>query len=204
MHDALSFNRVHAPKKHILAVYDPVSNMAYTDAPRSTLFKSTGRVKPARETGLVDPVSSHRLWLLPEEAIYLLERGTIDIRWPAPAQDSSDHVGLPMSLQGAYAAFIGTAEAHGDVLTFEKYSVYAALKRLGYAVHRADTWNAPAKPATPDSFPTLPGTWQRLGLSLASGRAWFISHFTTSTSPLGSCLLSDKCFRSFCESCIKA
>jgi tRNA-splicing endonuclease subunit Sen54 len=112
-------------------------------------------------------------WLLPEEALFLLERGNLDIRWPdvedekdddggdddtipnaehqeveiitdaedAQSTDSTANVGfklgsLPMSLQGAYASFIGK-----DGLTLERYSVYAGLKRAGYIVQRAPTWH---------------------------------------------------------------
>ncbi|RMZ77658.1 hypothetical protein DV738_g4251, partial [Chaetothyriales sp. CBS 135597] len=42
---------------------------------------------------------------------------------------------LPMSLQGAYASFIGKSG-----LTLERYLVYAGLKRSGYVVQRAPTW----------------------------------------------------------------
>jgi tRNA-splicing endonuclease subunit Sen54 len=43
---------------------------------------------------------------------------------------------LPMSLQGAYASFIGKSG-----LTLERYIVYAGLRRLGYTVVRAPTWS---------------------------------------------------------------
>ncbi|RMD44948.1 hypothetical protein DV735_g142, partial [Chaetothyriales sp. CBS 134920] len=102
-------------------------------------------------------------WLLPEEALFLLERGSLDIRWPAvdeegegddnnPRDDEAEEdagdgdaektpgqppVGtLPMSLQGAYASFIGKSG-----LTLERYLVYAGLKRSGYVVQRAPTWD---------------------------------------------------------------
>ena len=41
---------------------------------------------------------------------------------------------LPMSLQGAYASFIGKSG-----LTLERYQVFAGLRRLGYTVVRAPT-----------------------------------------------------------------
>lgn len=41
-----------------------------------------------------------------------------------------------MSLQAAYACFIGRAG-----LTMERYVVYAGLKRGGYAVVRAESWD---------------------------------------------------------------
>lgn len=157
MHDALSFQRVHPPKRHEVAVYDPESNMAYLDGPRSTLFKSMGKTASSK-------AHPNRLWLLPEEILYLVERGTVDCRWPADSSEGP-YNGLPMSLQGAYAVFIGLADEHNDGLTFERYAVYAGLKRSGYAVHRAPSWNSPRPPPTTDCFPPLPSTWQSLGLA---------------------------------------
>jgi len=77
-----------------------------------------------------------RLWLLPEEALFLIERGSLDIRWPVADNPLGDlaYEGLPMSLQGAYAAFIGMSTG----LTLEMYTVYAGLKRAGYSVIRND------------------------------------------------------------------
>jgi len=125
MHTALSFQRVHQPKKHILAYYHPETNMAYSEDPKGPLFKSMGKVFPGKEDPLGPRTAgTNRLWLLPEEVLYLLERGTIDVRWPAD-EDDEDGLGLPMSLQGAYAAFIGMQSNAGGALTFERYSVYA-------------------------------------------------------------------------------
>lgn len=96
------------------------------------------------------------MWLLPEEALQLVERGSLDVRWPVSEgergeEDGDEGVGkeeepgkgerqgigaVPMSLQAAYACFIGRSG-----LTLEKYVVYASLRRLGYTVTRAATWN---------------------------------------------------------------
>ena len=90
-----------------------------------------------------------RLWLLPEETLYLLERGSLDVRWPSgmgqagadetvQAQEEYDGAqGIPMSLQGAYAAFLGMGPSPP---TLEQYLVYSGLKRAGYIVFRAETW----------------------------------------------------------------
>ncbi|KAF1989373.1 hypothetical protein K402DRAFT_452104 [Aulographum hederae CBS 113979] len=85
-----------------------------------------------------------RLWLLPEEALYLLERGALDIRYPLPDDPLgilASQEGLPMSLQGAYAAFIGRGG-----LTLEMYTVYTGLKRLGYTVLRHTSTHLKDKP----------------------------------------------------------
>ena len=71
-----------------------------------------------------------RLHLLPEEALYLVERGSMDLRW---ARNELD--GVPISLQAAYALLLGNRE-----LTLERYVVFAGLKRCGYVVQRAPTW----------------------------------------------------------------
>lgn len=126
MHQAISGTRVHNPKNHILATYDPPSNMAKVDKIKGQAFRTMGRE------------ISGTAWLLPEEALYLLERGSLDVRWP-PA-DGEDE-GLPMSLQGAYAAFVGMGDSAESDLTMERYIVYAGLKRSGYIVTRADSWN---------------------------------------------------------------
>jgi tRNA-splicing endonuclease subunit Sen54 len=90
-----------------------------------------------------------RVWLLPEEALYLLERGSVDIRWPASISGAAtgdddcgktgeveeEELGIPMSLQGAYTYFIGRGG-----LTLERFNVFTGLKRLGYTILRAPTW----------------------------------------------------------------
>lgn len=91
--------------------------------------------------------------LLPEEALYLLERGSLDLRWPAGREgevDNEDEVdgygseedapppeaGLPLSLQAAYACLMGRGG-----LTLERFAVYAGLKRSGYIVQRGPAWD---------------------------------------------------------------
>ncbi|OAX80093.1 hypothetical protein ACJ72_05575, partial [Emergomyces africanus] len=99
----------------------------------------------------------NRVWLLPEEALYLLERGSLDIRWSAMTGGRGDgdgnaiadkekgqeeenvedvDGGVPMSLQAAYACFLGRGG-----LTLERYIVYAGLRRGGYTVIRAPSWD---------------------------------------------------------------
>lgn len=74
--------------------------------------------------------SQGRLGLLPEEALYLVERGSLDLRWR-----SEELEGIPLDLQTAYAYLLG---AQG--LTLERYTVYAGLKRSGYVVQRGPAW----------------------------------------------------------------
>ncbi|CZT14820.1 related to tRNA-splicing endonuclease subunit [Ramularia collo-cygni] len=163
MHNALSYQRVHAPKGYTIGTYHPETNMAYTTSPRGPLFAKMGHVRSAKNDPLghgEDPQRGQRIWLLPEEVLYLLERGTIDIRWPALDGDEVGQ-GLPMSLQGAYAMFLGDSEFHNESLTFERYSVYSGLKRMGYTVLRAPSWNSAGPPPGMECYP-MPArrTWQ--------------------------------------------
>ncbi|KAF9223005.1 hypothetical protein BS17DRAFT_880949 [Gyrodon lividus] len=99
-----------------------------------------------------------RLELLPEEALYLVERGALFcyksisnglsfVDSPNPELRSP---GAPMSVQQAFAEMIG-----GEGMTLEHYQVYAYLKRLGFALMRAD----PPTPEYPVAARTsLPST----------------------------------------------
>jgi len=62
------------------------------------------------------------VWLLPEETIYLVERGNMQCWW----ED-----GIPMTLQAVYTACL---EAAGGL---DSYQVYAYLKRCGYIIYRS-------------------------------------------------------------------
>lgn len=95
----------------------------------------------------------NRMWLLPEEALYLIERGSLDIRWPVKGLGEDEKVdainaaeqGIPMSLQAAYACLMGRGG-----LSVERYTVFSGLKRGGYAVIRAEGWdNKYSPPRTP-------------------------------------------------------
>jgi len=92
--------------------------------------------------------------LLPEEALYLVEKGSL-LCWEQTEgqenqaedpeerrEDLSDPVrivGAPLSVQQSFAVMIGKAD-----LTFERYQVYAYLRRFGYVVRRS---------GVPDSVP---------------------------------------------------
>lgn len=134
MHSVLSWQRTHTHKNHILAMYHPESNMACVEKVKTQHFLTIGRSRGGKE------------WLLPEEALFLIERGSMDCRWPVKREegDGTDNKiedGVPMSLQAAYSAFIGFEEGVGGKLTLEMYSVYAGLKRAGYIVFRTGTWD---------------------------------------------------------------
>lgn len=136
MHRVLSITRTHNQKNHILAMYHEASNMAYVDKVKTSLFLTMGRSRGGKE------------WLLPEEALFLIERGSLDCRWPIGDDDENGEgktvdmkMGAPMSLQGAYAAFLGFEDGVGGKLTMEMYTVYTGLKRSGYVVFRHGSWD---------------------------------------------------------------
>lgn len=181
MHTALSAPRIHPEKTHIVGQYlSDESQWRWED---DGVFRRTGRCvvvhrfKSTHSKTMGQADRNNWMWFLPEEALYLLERGSLDIRWPDLDENSTaaagitgrdrietasqeensgdptdgdrlehEHVSkpeedpkvgeLPMSLQGAYASFIGK-----DGLTLERYNVYAGLRRSGYIVQRAATWD---------------------------------------------------------------
>ena len=141
MYDAIDQTRYHHPDVQ-RAIYDPVNGGAWMA--KNIGGKWTATVGRSRR----DADNVPRLWLLPEEALWMIERGSLEIRWPAELGAGDD--GLPMSLQGAYAAFVGFEK---DRLTMEMFKVYQHLKRAGYVVLRADEnfHNVPAVPVPPSS-----------------------------------------------------
>ena len=100
-----------------------------------------------------------------EEALYLVERGALELRFEAKSGEDDDmrveedgeedgekerigepeeirndkkvETGIPMSVQAAYAFLIGA----GRGLTLERFIVYSSLKRSGYIVLRAPGWD---------------------------------------------------------------
>ena len=150
MHEALSAPRLHNANAII----------GYLDADDYFCVIDDAHGSNLRTVGTSD--SQNRLHLLPEECLYLVERGSLTLQWRH--EDLKD---IPLSLQTVYAYLIGN-----DDLTLERYVVYAALKRSGYIIQRAPTFHpskhsrvirdSPPSPATPP-FPTL---FQRLYISL--------------------------------------
>lgn len=147
----------------MVATYHPESNMAYALNPKGVSFTKMGHVLPAKEDPIGnDEVRGQRVWLLPEEVLYLVERGTLDVHWPA--EEEEDEHSIPMSLQAAYAMFIGNEQSRGGALSFERYSVYSALKRMGYTVLRAPSFNGPGEVPGRDCQPPLGQRAWQIGL----------------------------------------
>ena len=119
MHGALSVGRSHAPKARILGIYDSTTGLTMLSGQKGQHFRTMGQAK-----------ANSDIKLLPEEALYLLERGSLELFWPY--DDQGESCRLSMSLQSAYATLLGQRG-----LTLERYIVYACLKRSGYIVQRA-------------------------------------------------------------------
>ncbi|KAL2126775.1 hypothetical protein VTI74DRAFT_267 [Chaetomium olivicolor] len=128
-----------------------------------------------------------RDWLLPEEALYLVERGSLDLWWPLkglekifPPDEAGKEVvkeeeeevdeyemGFPLSLQAAYALLIGEDGERGKI-SLQKFQVYSNLKRCGYNVLRAP----PRQHVPPTSTSYTTTLWQ-----------WFTTLLTSPASP---------------------
>lgn len=123
-------------------------------------------------------------WLLPEEALFLMERGTLDLWWPTatfeeispidgegeaddkasvPAakklEEEDEYAsGFPLSLQAAYSLLVGEEGERGKV-TLRNLQVFSNLNRPGFHVLRAPP--PESIPPTTLAAPMQP-LWQRL------------------------------------------
>ncbi|CAN9504237.1 unnamed protein product [Ophioblennius macclurei] len=74
--------------------------------------------------------SQGRQYLLPEEALYLMECGNVQV---------FQH-DLPLSIQDCYESFL----SGGGSVSLQQYQVFGHLKRLGYVVHRFEPSSEPS------------------------------------------------------------
>jgi tRNA-splicing endonuclease subunit Sen54 len=89
------------------------------------MFTSLGHSAPRLVAAAADGTAKYhkRLELLPEEALYLIERGSV-FCWKETSMDLAgvdgmeDVLGPPMSVQQAFSEMIGTED-----LTLERYQV---------------------------------------------------------------------------------
>lgn len=172
MFDALKADRAISSKSASYGIWFPQISRVHVTVAKGIHFSVMGHSE-ARPTSIDDGSMKlqKRLELLPEEALYLIERGALfcwkDIQMNFTGLD--DIEGAPMSVQQAFAEIIGKED-----LTLEKYQVFAYLRRLGYVVTRTD-------PPSP-SYPVPP---PRLGsngapLSFCQRLSSIFSLFTTS------------------------
>lgn len=171
MYAALRGERGHAGKLHITATWHQDLRRAAVAVPKGPHFNTIGKSD-----------SSGTVWLLPEELIYLVERGSIECFYPQ---------GAPMSLQATYAACI---TSQGDL---ERLQTYTYLKKLGFIVQRALSYeedyslveNSPYK-LVPSKRTIHSVLYSYMSASILSAHQWYrttsflgVSHAQLSTSP---------------------
>jgi len=137
MHNVLAEERFHGPDAS-RAVWDPTEQGAWLWKGNAKWTHSVGKMRWVPGTA-GSPLAKHpkgiqRVYLLPEEVLWALGRGSLDLRWPAEDGEDEEN-GVPMALQAAHAAILGRAMPDG--LTIEKLTVYEHLRRAGYCVLRA-------------------------------------------------------------------
>ncbi|KAF8326872.1 tRNA-splicing endonuclease subunit sen54 N-term-domain-containing protein [Cantharellus anzutake] len=177
MVDALKGVRGTSSKNMSYAVWLPGLSRAQVFQSRGIHFNNMGH--SVRRLVKYDPGEKPRtvtrLELLPEEALYLLERGTLTC-YKATSNDEGDALsdpsniasllasGATISAQQAYAEFIGTED-----LTLERYQCYAYLKRLGFIITRAvSPLSSPSYPQPPPYGPSeksslqAPSIWKTI------------------------------------------
>ncbi|BFZ62509.1 tRNA-splicing endonuclease subunit sen54 [Saitoella coloradoensis] len=121
MRTALEVERKFTGKTSCQCTWLEELGLARVDKLRGPHFKNLGVAAPPNTTTTADsPAEKTSLgYLLPEETIYMLERGSLEVFYPS---------GIPMSLQGIYAACNGSSRTRVEA---EVYAVYASLKRSG-------------------------------------------------------------------------
>ncbi|KAK0437500.1 tRNA-splicing endonuclease subunit sen54 N-term-domain-containing protein [Armillaria borealis] len=173
MFDALRATRTISSKTVSYGIWHPCLARVSVPVARGTHFSSMGHSASRLAKDKEKPTK--RLELLPEEAIYLIERGSLSC-WKEIDIDLSgleDVSGAPMSVQQAYAEMIGTED-----VSLEKYQIYSYLRRLGYVVTRT----VPPTPEYPAAAPFVPlgqprsSIFERIRSTFSS---WILRLFTS-------------------------
>ncbi|PWY96953.1 hypothetical protein BCV70DRAFT_203296 [Testicularia cyperi] len=161
MYQAVSGERRIGARSLVRATWIPRTSRAVLHDVQGKIFETVGIITRTTTTstttgadGAHKLVTKTRNELLPEEALFLMERGSLQL-YSLPISSSSSSksslqseeeawdgqlntdVQPPMSLQQAYAQLMDK-----NHLSREKYLVYAYLKRLGYVVQRASVVDA--------------------------------------------------------------
>ncbi|KAL1407053.1 tRNA-splicing endonuclease subunit sen54 [Vanrija albida] len=144
--DALQGVRGAASKSLSHAVVTPSSPFPQLIVSRGHVLDSVGITVRRSITEGDQTKTTSRVELLPEEAMYMAERGTLQIwngRDPETEEDRQRGVGewcdeefgvrgaVEMSVMEVFGAFMGK-----EALTWQRYQAYTVLKRLGYTVQR--------------------------------------------------------------------
>lgn len=141
--------RSHSSKSPNRAIWDPVLERAYmvpvadvSLPPSAHINRELLTSSENASAGAVHGVhfltmgtfvhERKRMELMPEEVLYLIERGSVEC-WTSNVDPT-----VPMSVQHAWSIMINAAQ-----LTPERYQVYAFLRRLGYTVVRSNASSSP-------------------------------------------------------------
>ncbi|KAF8603085.1 hypothetical protein BDV93DRAFT_473781 [Ceratobasidium sp. AG-I] len=166
MFSALRGSRGANSKTISYAVWHPELGRAHVILARGTHFSALGHSALRQLENESDSAKPHkRLELMPEEALYLMERGSLFCwrKTEVPAylvsspedfsnlEDCDLSSGAPMSVQQGFAEMIGM-----DGLTLPHYIIYAYLKRLGYTIGRSSApGGTPLYPLPPPNNTSL-------------------------------------------------
>ncbi|KAL4073282.1 tRNA-splicing endonuclease subunit sen54 N-term-domain-containing protein [Scleroderma yunnanense] len=172
MFDALRAERSISSKSVSYGIWYPGIARVHVTTARGIHFANMGH-SIARADGDTENASikpAKRLELLPEEAIYLIERGAlfcckfISTCQPDITRVEETSPGAPMAVQQAYAEMIGR-----ENMTLERYQVYAYLKRLGFVLTRAKPPSSeyPTAPPLPRPVTKVPAVWKRIAKLLS-------------------------------------
>ncbi|KLO14783.1 hypothetical protein SCHPADRAFT_825698 [Schizopora paradoxa] len=138
MFAALDVERTVSNKAVSYGLWDPSISRTLVVTAHGSHLMSMGHSAPVRITADAkgkEKMHAH-VQLLPEEALYLIERGSMFCRKASSSDYSlapeAFEQAIPMTLQEAYAEMIGKEDT-----TLERYLVFSYLKRLGYIVTRA-------------------------------------------------------------------
>jgi tRNA-splicing endonuclease subunit Sen54 len=140
MYQAVSGSRTVGSRSLVRATWNPHTRRARIHDVQGKIFETVGVIRRTPTTDSTGKtVTQATNELLPEEALFLAERGSLQIYTQAEDSDAL----APMSLQQAFAALmLASDEAADEPLTREAYLIYAHLKRLGYVVQRASIVDA--------------------------------------------------------------
>jgi tRNA-splicing endonuclease subunit Sen54 len=164
MYQAVSGERTVGSRSLVKATWVPSTQTAVLHSLQGKIFETVGIINRSTSVRMDDngnpkSVTTTRNELLPEEALFLIERGNLQVySLPVNAEGTSETIEgwdgqldtnrqAPMSLQQAM-----TVMMNKKGLTRQKYLIYAYLKRLGYVVQRASVVD------TIRSAPTLPSS----------------------------------------------
>lgn len=140
MYQAVSGSRTVGSRSLVRATWNPHTRRARIHDVQGKIFETVGVIRRTPTTDSTGKtVTQVTNELLPEEALFLAERGSLQIYTQTEDPDAL----APMSLQQAFAALmLASDEAADEPLTREAYLIYAHLKRLGYVVQRASIVDA--------------------------------------------------------------